>query len=182
MAKKIKGYIIQSAADLVTPREKTRAGFILLALEKNYLAVPYVEEAKALKAMANGVQRPKDLLKADDLRAGLLTASGLSDKSLNYLTDEDKIVAIKGLIEKFLEPAGDNFADELVYRYLLIKGDALGGKARNLAGVLGERKFLRTILSVINLAGLSYWWQDADSNSWLLSATTSWTKKGAMTS
>jgi type II restriction enzyme len=168
MAKKIKLALIQSAADLVTPRERTRAGFIALALEKNYLAVPYVEEAKALKAIANRVKKPKDLLQAKDLRAGLLTASGLSDKSLNHLTEEDKIIAIKGLIEKFLEPAGENFADELVYRYLLTKGDALGGKARNLAGVLGERKFLRSMLSVLNLSGLSYRWNDTDTNSWLV--------------
>lgn len=142
MAKKIKQYsTIKSARDLVTSREKTRAGFISLALEKNYLAVPYIEEAKALKALANKVKNPIDLLFVKDLQVGLLTASGLSDKSLSHLTDRDKTIAIKGLIKEFLEPAGDNFIDELVYRYLLIKGDALGGKARNLAGSLGERKF-----------------------------------------
>lgn len=168
MAKKIKtNTLIQSADDLVTSREKTRAGFIALALEKNYLAVPYIEEAKALKALANQVKKPKDLLNVQDLRVGLLTASGLSDKSLNYLTEEDKKIAIKGLIEEFLEPAGVNFIDELVYRYLLTKGDALGGKARNLAGALGERKFLRSLLSVFNLSGIDYHWKDADTNSWL---------------
>lgn len=167
MAKKIKSPLIKNAANLVTPKEKTRAGFISLALEKNYLAVPYVEEAKALKAIAGRVKKPDDLLHVEDLRAGLLTASGLSDKSLNHLTEEDKITAIKGLIEKFLEPAGENFIDELVYRYLLTKGDALGGKARNLAGVLGERKFLRSMLSVLNLSGLPYHWNDSDTNSWI---------------
>lgn len=86
---------INSAADLVTSREKTRAGFISLALEKNYLAVPYVEEAKALKALAGKVKYPADLLTVSDLGAGLLTASGLSDKSLNYLTEDDKTNAIK---------------------------------------------------------------------------------------
>jgi len=144
---------IQSSDDLVTPREQTIAGFIALALEKNYLAVPYTEEAKALKTLASTVNRPRELLKSDDLRMALITASGLSEKSLKFLTEEDKTFAIKGLIEKFLEPAGRNFVDELVYRYLLTKGDALGGKARNLAGTLGERKFLRVLLSVFNLSG-----------------------------
>ena len=135
MAKKIiANILIKTADDLVTSREKTRAGFIAMALEKNYIAVPYIEEAKALKSLANQVKKPKDLLKVTDLGVGLLTASGLSDKSLNYLTEDDKTLAIKGLIEEFLEPAGENFIDELVYRYLLTKGDALGGKARNLAG------------------------------------------------
>lgn len=168
MAKKMKPNIpIKSADDLVTSREKTRAGFISLALEKNYLAVPYVDEAKALKALASKVSKPKDLLQVQDLRVGLLTASGLSEKSLNYLTENDKTLAIEGMIEKFLEPAGDGFVDELVYRYLLTKGDALGGKARNLAGVLGERKFLRSMLSVFNLSGINYQWKDDDTDTWL---------------
>lgn len=91
MAKKIKQYsTIKSAKDLVTSREETRAGFISLALEKNYLAVSYIEEAKVLKALANKVKKPIDLLSVKDLRVGLLTASGLSDKSLNHLTERDK--------------------------------------------------------------------------------------------
>lgn len=150
----------------MTPKDKTRAGFISLALEKKYLAVPYIEEAKTLRIIASKVKKPKDLLQVEDLRAGLLTASGLSDKSLNQLTEEDKSVAIQGLIEKFLEPAGKNFTDELVYRYRLTKKHALSRKARNLAGVLGERKFLRSMLSVLNLSGLSYRWNDSDTNSW----------------
>ena len=168
MAKKINSKLfIKSADDLVTSREQTRAGFISLALEKNYLAVPYVEEAKALKALASKVERPGDLLTQRDLRDGLLTASGISEKALNYLTEEDETEAIKGLIEKFLEPAGDKFIDELVYRYLLTKGDALGGKVRNLAGTLGERKFLRSMLSIFKLIGISFKWRDNETNSWL---------------
>ncbi len=168
MAKKIiANSLIKSANDLVTSREETRAGFIAMALEKNYIAVPYIEEAKALKALASQVKKPKDLLQAKDLRVGLLTASGLSDKSLNYLNDDDRTVAIKGLIEKFLDPAGENFIDELVYRYLLTKGDALGGRARNLAGSLGERKFLRSLISVFNLSGIHYKWKDIETNTWL---------------
>jgi type II restriction enzyme len=168
MAKKlITGTLIKSADDLVTSRQDTRAGFIAMAIEKNYIAVPYIEEAKALKSLAKQVKEPKELLQVVDLRVGLLTASGLSDKSLNYLTEDDRTLAIKGLIEKFLEPAGENFIDELVYRYLLTKGDALGGRARNLAGSLGERKFLRTLISVFNISGIPYQWKDNDTNAWL---------------
>jgi len=168
MAKKIiNPGLIRKASDLVTSREQTRAGFISMALEKNYLAGPYIEEAKALKALASNIKKPEDLLKVKDLRVGLLTASGLSDKSLTHLTEDDKIIAIKGLIKEFLEPAAENFIDELVYRYLLIKGDALGGRARNLAGSLGERKFLRSMISVFHLAGISFKWKDSDSNLWL---------------
>ncbi|MCX6278404.1 MAG: restriction endonuclease [Bacteroidetes bacterium] len=168
MAKKINARsLIKSADDLVTSRDETRAGFIAMALEKNYIALPYIEEAKALKTLASQVNKPIELLQVQDLRVGLLTASGLSDKALNYLNEEDRITAIKVLIEKFLEPAGKSFIDELVYRYLLTKGDALGGKARNLAGTLGERKFLRSLISVFNLAGIKYKWRDSETNTWL---------------
>lgn len=168
MAKKITiKNSIKSSDDLITSRERTRSGFIAMALEKNYLAVPYIEEAKALKSLASKVNTPKELLKLQDVRVGLLTASGLSEKSLKYLTEDDITIAIKGLIEEFLEPAGDNFIDELVYRYLLTKGDALGGKARNLAGTLGERKFLRSLISVFNLSGINYQWKDSETGTWL---------------
>lgn len=158
---------ISKPDDLVTTRDQTRAGFISMALEKNYMAVPYIAEARALKILAEKVSKPKDLLKVTDLRVGLLTASGLSEKSLNYLEEKDKDLAILGLIEKFLEPAGAHFSEELVYRYLLTKGDALGGKARNLAGTLGERKVLRSLLSVFNLSGIAYKWKDCDTQVWL---------------
>jgi len=65
-----------------------------------------------------------------------------------------------------LTTTGGSSIDELVYRYLLTKGDALGGKARNLAGVLGERKFLRSLISVFNLSGISYHWKDDETNTW----------------
>ncbi|GHT15003.1 hypothetical protein AGMMS49573_00230 [Endomicrobiia bacterium] len=41
----------------------------------------------------------------------MLTASGLSDKALNYFTEKDKNKAILSLIKNFLEPA-DDFAIE----------------------------------------------------------------------
>lgn len=154
-------------AQLITPRKETRAGFVAMALEKNALAVPYVDEAKSLRVLANSVKSARDLLKLEKLNAALLAASGLSNKSLAYLTDDDRNAAILGLVEEFLEPAGDDFAEELVYRYLLTKGDALGGQARNLAGILGDRKFFRKFLSVLKLAGIPYMYRDVDSGAWL---------------
>lgn len=71
----------------------------------------------SLKVLASQVKHPKDLLKVDDLRVGPLTASGLSDKSLNYLTEDDRTLAVREFeVEEFLEPAGKDFVDELVYR------------------------------------------------------------------
>lgn len=145
-----------TAEELVTSRIETRAGFIKMAIEKNLMASKYVDEARSLKFLAGKVDHPRLLFDLRDIRKGLLTASGLSEKSLKYLSEEDKLDSICELIEKFLEPAGASFPDELVYRYLIHKGDALGGKARNLAGSLGDRRFLRTLISVLDLADIKY--------------------------
>jgi len=144
--------------DLVTTHEATRAGFIAIALEKNVKASPIIDEAKSLKAYAMRAKTPDDLSKMSDIYPALLTAAGLSDKSLNHLTDEDKKMAINELIKKFLEPAGNNFVDELVYRFLLTKGDALGGMMRNLAGIIGEKKFIRGIISSLALKNIPFYY------------------------
>ena len=156
-----------SVDDLLTSREETRAGFISMALEKNLMASQYVNEAKALRALAGQVSTPRQLLGMKGVRQGLLAASGLSNKALKFLDDDDKTEAIRGLIDEFLEPAGTSFADELVYRYLLTKGDAIGGSARNLAGALGDRKFLQCLISVLSLAGFEYSWRDRKTKRWI---------------
>lgn len=167
MAKKVRKTLIKSPDDLVTSREQARARFIEMALEKNVLATKFVAEAKLLKALAMNAATARELLEIKDLFGGLLTASGLSDKALGYLTEDDKTAAVKGLIAEFLEPAGEGFVDELVYRYLLIKGGTLTGSANNFTGSLGERKLLRSLLSVFAFAQVDYQWKDKDSQVWL---------------
>ena len=158
--------MICSPDDLVTSHEATRAGFVAMALEKNYLASPFVEQAKQLKCLASQAKLASELLDIPELYMGLLAASGLSEKSLKYFSDENKTEAIQGLIERFLEPAGNAFVDELIYRFLLVKGDTLGGQARNLAGKLGEQKFLRAIISSFDLAGINWLWMENESGIW----------------
>ncbi len=154
--------------DLVTPYEEVRAGFIALALEKNKKATPFVEEAKALKALASKAKSPKDLLNINEIENSLLTAAGISDKAKNHLQKEDKRKAIEGLIENFLEPAGKSFIDELVYRFLLTRGDSLGGSMRNLAGALGEWKFTRILISTCSIRGYLFEYLDIKTKKWML--------------
>lgn len=148
--------------DLITSRDETRAGFIQFALEKNRRSTPYIEDAKAFKVFASKANSPEDLLNIKEIRSPLLTASGLSDKALNYFTEQDKIQAIKELIDKFLKPAGKNFVEEGVYRYLLIRGDSLGGSMRNVVGALAQQKLVRTIISCMNILNIQYVWIDAN--------------------
>ncbi|OPX32934.1 restriction endonuclease [candidate division KSB1 bacterium 4484_188] len=159
---------LSSSADLVTKYEATRAGFIELALEKSQRKVPFISDAKALKVAASRASKPNDLLKISEIEKPLLTAAGISDKALKYLTHDDKLEAINRLIKNFLEPAGNQFVEELVYRFLLTKGDQLGGMMRNLGGVLGERKLSRAIISALNIYGISFYWYDFRSRKWIL--------------
>jgi hypothetical protein len=158
---------LKSSSDMVTTYEEIRAGFVELALEKNRRATPFVEQARSLKALATQAASPADLLKIEDIQPALLTASGVSDKALNYLLPEDKTEAIQGLIAKYLEPAGPAFIEELVFRFLLTRGDTLGGSMRNLGGLLAQRKLARSIMSNLALAGISYQWQHVDSREWM---------------
>lgn len=166
MAEVIWKKFLKNTSSLITPYEQTRAGFVALALEKNRLGTPYVEEAKALKIEASKAVKAINLLKLKRIKQALLTAAGISDKAAGHLTDGDKTEAIKGLIENFLEPAGRDFIDELVYRFLLTKGDSLGGSMRNLAGKLGEKKFLRTLISSLAISGKEFKWRDNKTNKW----------------
>lgn len=131
---------LQSQADLVTTYEATRAGFVALALEKNRKAAPYVAEARALQLAATSARTPADLLNIEGIEAGLLTAAGLSDKALVHLLPQDRQEAVANLIKNFLEPADGKFIEELVFRFLLTRGDALGGSMRNVGGSAGAKK------------------------------------------
>lgn len=146
---------LRSYGDLITTYEATRAGFIAIALEKNRKASRLVGEARALQTAALIAEKPSDLRSITAIRIGLLTASGLSDKSLNYLSEEDKEAAIDSLIKEYLEPAGERFVEELVFRFLLVRGDSLGGSMRNMAGTIAHRKLVRAIVNRMSILRLA---------------------------
>lgn len=102
-----------------------------------------------------------------DIQPALLTAAGISDKAIKYLDHQDKIDAIQGLIKNFLEPAGTNFVEELVFRFLLTRGETLGGSMRNTGGILAQRKLIRTLISILRISGKSYRWLHSVTNQWV---------------
>jgi hypothetical protein len=158
---------LQRATDLETNYAATRAGFVSLALERNRQATPYVEEARALKVLASRASGPAQLARIPEIRPALLTAAGISGKAAGHMQDEDMGEAIQGLIAKFLEPAGAAFVEELVFRFLLTKGDTLGGSMRNIGGALAQRKLTRALLATLNIAGIPYQWLHSETRTWL---------------
>ena len=146
---------ITSAESLVTTHEETRNGFLHIALEKNQLCGFYIQNASAFKDAAAHTKTPQDLLSIPELRPFLVTAAGISDKALSYLDTAGQTLAIQELIEKFLKPAGSAYLDEAAFRYLLMKGDAMGGTMRNRIGALGQETLIRAIYSSMSIRGLS---------------------------
>ena len=158
---------LSTGADLVTPPEEIRAGFVALALEKSRRATPFIEQARALKVSAMAAKCPNELLEIERIQPALLTASGFSEKATKYTEETVKTAVIQSFIEKVLEPAGANFVEELVYRFLLTRGDSLGGSMRNVAGKLAERKFTRALISALTLTGTTYQWFNSVSKTWI---------------
>ncbi len=147
---------IKDSTSLVTPPGATRTRFLKIALEKNKISSPFVEEAHAFRALVEHVKTSTDLVHLGDVRKFMLSAAGLSDKSLLYLSEDDKQVALDNLNEKFLIPAGPRFVDEAIYRYLLIKGDTVGGSVRNMIGKFGEWELVKSIMLVLDIQGINF--------------------------
>jgi hypothetical protein len=157
---------LQSSKCLETSYEAVRAGFIALALEKNRRATPFVAQARALKAAASKAKSTSDLLRIPEIQPALLTAAGVSDKAVNHLQDSDRYEAVAGLIKNFLEPAGINFVEELVFRFLLTRGDTLGGSMRNIGGFMAQKKITRAIIAYLKLAKHECQWLHNKTNTW----------------
>lgn len=157
---------LRNSQSLVTTREARRSGFVEAVLEKSRLADSFVQDARTLKIKAERARVPEDLLDIPDIQAGLLTAAGVSDKAAAHLDDADRSTILREYLENVLKPAGDKFVEELVYRFLLTRGDSLGGHMRNLVGVWGQRKFSGYVLSELRLAGRDFMWLDKNDDRW----------------
>lgn len=143
---------ISSAADLVTPRAAIIEGFIEQARMKSEEAAPFVAEAKRFVKALSGVKSESDLhnLLADpETRDALISAAGLSDKARGHLSENELDQAALNVLHQFFSMEEGEFGEEILYRYLLTKGDALGGKMRNLIGGIAEEKFASHVVAAL---------------------------------
>lgn len=159
---------VNKASDLVNTHESTRSGFLEYALRKSKEAIPYIDKAKALKMiLEQRTKKPSDILKVDEIQDSCYEAAGVSVKANSYLTLEDRHDILVEFIKEFLEPAGAKYIDELIFRYLLTAGDALGGRMRNLVGAIANEKLTRSIISQLEVLGLPFKYFDKQSKSWI---------------
>ena len=158
---------LPNAAALVTTRAATRAGFVEVVIEKNRRATPYLDDARALRSLVlEKCAAPRDLLNLQEGEKTLVVAAGVSDKAARHLDADDRREAVRVLVAEFLEPQGTNWVDELIYRFLLTRGDALGGEMRNVIGALGQRKLARALMAQLRLSDLEFHWQHAKLKQW----------------
>ena len=127
---------LKSAADLETTKDAVRAGFVAFALEKHRRATPYVAQARALKHAASQAKHPVELLEIPGIQSALVPVSGV------------------------------NFVEELVFRFLLTRGDTLGGSMRNIGGFMAQKKLTRSIIAYLTLAGKTCKWLYAETDVW----------------
>lgn len=164
-----KNSAISSSKDLITTHAQTRQGFLEFALHKNDLATPFVDQAKVLLQDLRTIKYPNQILKLDGSRDALIAASGLSDKATSNLNKKDLDDALKQLIDRHLSPAGDKFREEAVYRFLLTRGDSLGGQMRNLVGHIAQGRLIQRISSVLANMGTTHYFYKNDSKKWVVS-------------
>jgi hypothetical protein len=148
---------LKNDQNLITTHEETQAGYYSLINERNRKAARYLEEARALRFTASKAYNAPDLLNLREMQSALLMADGVSGNALNYLDKNE-------LVKRYLKPADKAFVDDLVFRFLLARGDALACSMRNVDGELARRKLIRSFISILNLADCSYKWLDSRGN------------------
>lgn len=147
---------LESATSLVTQKEKTTLGFIASAMDRNGKASVFVNEARNVRMHARQASCPSDLAGIKAIQKALLAAAGVSDKAKVHLKENGCRQAIEGFIHEYLEPAGDQFVDELVFRFLLTRGDTLGGSMRNHVGVSAQQKLHAILIDTLTDQSIDY--------------------------
>ena len=142
---------------LITTHEARRSGFLDYALRRNKESIPFIDKAKALRAcLVDKTKRCEDILKIVDIQATLLEAAGISVKAKAHLSAEDKKQLLISFMKDVLLPCGGKYIDEIIYRYLLILGDSLGGTMRNIVGSIAGEKLSRNVVAALQVHNVKF--------------------------
>ena len=141
---------IQRSKELQTSHRVICDGFLTVALLKTEKAKPYIEEAESFYKALKGTKSISHLLLLKNYRNALISTCGFSDKAKSKLTDAELDDSVKQVLDRIYKETGERFREEILYRYLLTKGDALGGRMRNLAGANAGVKLVERILNQLS--------------------------------
>ena len=144
---------IKSAGDLQTKHRAICEGFLTQALQKTEKAEPFVKEAKIFYQTLKKIKSVEELLASPKFRNDLASACGFSDKARSRLTEAELSGSIKKVLTRIYKEAGSEFRENILYRYLLTKGDTLGGSMRNLTGASAGTKLTEKIIERLSGVG-----------------------------
>lgn len=139
---------------LVTSRQATCAGFLAQARAKGQKAAPYVREATQLWALLQKAKDVLDVIRIVPLKT-LAAAIGFSDKARGYFSEHELSESIRTELDAIGKRCGAIFREEMLYRFLLTKGDALGGQMRNITGALAQMKFTSALVQALQNKGMA---------------------------
>jgi len=148
--------LIKSSGDLVTSHDATRSGFLEQALRKTEKAAPYVAQAHRLLGKLKKVSTISKLIEIDDIQDDLITAAGFSDKAAGYFSSEELKDSLLTVLEAIEAENGEKWREEILYRFLLTRGDSLGGAMRNITGAAAQVKFTEAVLAALKTKAVEY--------------------------
>lgn len=146
---------VRTSEDLVTPIDVTQSGFLQQALRKTKEASPYVDHAKQFLDKLQMVRKPQELIDVREIRGDLITAAGFSDKATNYFSSSELENALLEVLREIETRTGSDWRTEITYRFLLTRGDTLGGVMRNIMGAEAKAKFAEAILEALQSKDIS---------------------------
>jgi type II restriction enzyme len=159
---------IKTSESLVTTYEETKIGFLSIALRKSKEAAYYLNLASAFRAVADEYPNPRDLINNDDITISMCEAAGVSTKARGYLQPKDTKEILTEFVDEFLVPTENSYVDELINRYLLTQGDALGGRMRNIVGGLAGEKLTQNIISALAVRNYDFEYFDKHTKKWII--------------
>lgn len=131
--------------DLVTSHEAVCEGFLAQALKKTERANPYIARAHQVWTVLKSLETVHAGAQEESIRNELLAAAGFSDKARSHLSEQELERGIELILATIAKQA-EAWREEVVYRYLLTRGDSLGGEMRNVTGALGAAKLSNAIV------------------------------------
>lgn len=149
---------IKHSSHLITTPDARRNGFVEYVSRRNRESEEYLQLAKDFReALQKHTTHCRDIFALpENFTLALMQAAGISVKAEKQVSKEDQKEILNELIEKALAATGEKFRDEIIARYLLTLGDALGGKMRNIVGAIAGEKVNRSILTQLHKHRLSH--------------------------
>lgn len=151
---------INSASDLKTSHKDTVNGFLEQAKRKIIEADQYIDEAKEIRNKLEDIEDLKSLKAYLDKNpkdlSSIATSVGFSDKSVGHFNKKELRDAVLEALNSLYGTNVKNLSEEITYRYLLTRGDSLGGKMRNVVGRIAGDRLIDILFDELNESDIEY--------------------------